>query len=94
MMSLFYDIIIISSLLYNVMITVYHRMSLVETIPTNLTYNGSSNLPHHLSTFDAWNMLMSNTDNTLNIASYYWTLRGYGNSSGPTDQLVIVANGN
>ena len=76
------------------MITVYHRMSLVETIPTNLTYNGSSNLPHHLSTFDAWNMLMSNTDNTLNIASYYWTLRGYGNSSGPTDQLVIVTNGN
>ena len=64
----------------------------METIPTNLTYNGSGSSLDHLSTFDAWNMLMSNTNATLNIASYYWTLRGYGNSSGPTDQLVIVSN--
>ena len=65
-----------------------HRLSLVESIPTNLTYNGS-NPPHHLSTFDAWNMLMNNANTTLNIASYYWILRGFGNTSGPTDKQVI-----
>ena len=62
----------------------------METIPTNLTYNGSSSSTEHLSTFDAWNMLMNNANTTLNIASYYWTLRGFGNTSGPTDNLVIV----
>lgn len=59
----------------------------METIPTNLTYNSSI---QHLSTFDAWNILMNNANSTLNIASYYWTLRGFGNTSGPTDNLVIV----
>ena len=64
----------------------------METIPTNLTYNGSGSSTPHLSTFDAWNILMNNANRTLNIASYYWTLRGFGNTSGPTDQLVIVNN--
>lgn len=36
---------------------------------------------------------MSNANTSLNIASYYWTLRGFGNSSGPTDKLVIVNSG-
>ena len=64
-------------------------MSLVETIPTNLTYNSGSS-SQHLSTFDAWNILMDKANATLNIASYYWILRGFGNTSGPTDKLVIV----
>lgn len=64
-------------------------MSLVETIPTNLTYNGSRS-PEHMSTFDAWNILMNRANRTLNIASYYWTLRGFGNISGNTDHLVII----
>ena len=66
-------------------------MSLIESIPTNLTYN-DTNSPQHLSTFDAWNMLMNQANRTLNIASYYWTLRAFGNTSGPTDTLVIIDN--
>jgi len=73
------------------MYIVFHgtRMSLVESIPKDLTYN---NVTQHLSTFDAWNMLMDLSNRTLHIASYYWTLRAFGNISGPTDTLVIVDN--
>jgi len=64
------------------------RMTLVESIPTNLTYPSGS--PHHISTFDAWNTLMSRAEHSLDIASYYWVLRGFGNNSGPTDNEVVI----
>ncbi|XP_065919930.1 5'-3' exonuclease PLD3-like isoform X2 [Dysidea avara] len=63
-------------------------MTLVESIPTNLTYPSGS--PQHMSTFDAWNTIMNRAKHSLDIASYYWVLRGFGNNSGPTDDEGLM----
>jgi acetylornithine/succinyldiaminopimelate/putrescine aminotransferase len=56
----------------------------VESIPENLTY--SSNSPSHGSTYDGWGLLLRAATKTVDITSYYWTLRGHGNISDVTDE--------
>jgi len=73
-------------LTYYLLYFIFYSMTLVESIPTNLTYPSGS--PQHLSTFDAWNTIMNQAKYSLDIASYYWVLRGFGNNSGPTDNEV------
>ncbi|XP_044738807.1 5'-3' exonuclease PLD3-like isoform X2 [Chrysoperla carnea] len=49
------------------------RMSLIESIPQGLTYpNGSISLP---STYDTWSNLIDMAEETIEIGSFYWTLR-------------------
>lgn len=48
-------------------------MTLVESIPEGLTYpNGSPSFP---STYDTWMDLIANAQSSIEIASFYWTLR-------------------
>lgn len=48
-------------------------MSLIESIPQGLTYpNGSISLP---STYDTWSNLIDMAEETIEIGSFYWTLR-------------------
>ncbi len=60
--------------------------TLVESIPANLTYPAGS--PSFPSTFNAWRTLMSNAKKTIDIASFYWSLRGVDDYSDPTDWEV------
>lgn len=49
-------------------------LSIVESIPQNLTYN-----PHeyiHMSTYSGLKILLSLATESVHIASYYWTLKG------------------
>ncbi|CAN7995409.1 unnamed protein product, partial [Ixodes hexagonus] len=48
--------------------------TLVESIPENLTYPDGS--PEHVSTFEAWKLLLERAEKEIVIASFYWTLRG------------------
>ncbi|XP_064489373.1 5'-3' exonuclease PLD3-like isoform X2 [Ornithodoros turicata] len=48
--------------------------TLVESIPENLTF--PTGAPHHMSIFDAWNILLDSATSQVHIASFYWTLRG------------------
>ncbi|XP_068151158.1 5'-3' exonuclease PLD3 [Drosophila tropicalis] len=50
------------------------EIQLVETIPVGLNY--TENSPKFMSTFAAWTQLLNNAKNTIDIASFYWTLRG------------------
>ncbi len=63
-----------------------HSLAIVESIPQNLTYPGGS--PLHLSTYAAWMRLLGTAMTTVDIASYYWTLRGQGNVKDVTDKQV------
>ena len=56
-------------------------ISLVESIPENLPYPVGS--PSHMSTFDAWLELLHSAEETVDIASFYWTL--LANDSGSDD---------
>ncbi|XP_076313931.1 5'-3' exonuclease PLD3-like isoform X3 [Tachypleus tridentatus] len=47
---------------------------LVESIPENLTYTKGS--PLHPSIFEGWLDLINKTEKSIDIASFYWTLRG------------------
>ena len=63
-----------------------HSLGIVESIPENLTYPSGS--PSHLSTYDAWTRLLVAAKETVDIASFYWTLRGHGSNSDSTDWQV------
>ncbi|XP_013784651.1 phospholipase D3-like isoform X2 [Limulus polyphemus] len=47
---------------------------LVESIPENLTYTKGS--PLHPSIFEGWLDLIEKAEKSIDIASFYWTLRG------------------
>ncbi|KAH8410343.1 hypothetical protein KR009_012353 [Drosophila setifemur] len=49
------------------------NIQLVETIPIGLTYPEGS--PRFLSTYEAWLQLMEGAKSSLDIASFYWTLK-------------------
>ena len=61
------------------------RLSLVETIPENLTFSSGQG---HLSTYAAWMQLLRSARTNVTISSFYWTLRGTENINDPTDNLV------
>lgn len=63
------------------------RLSIVESIPENLTYPEGS--PSHLSTYEAWMFLLQNATKTVDIASYYWVLRGTSDANDITDKQVF-----
>ncbi|KAJ3619506.1 hypothetical protein MTP99_005183 [Tenebrio molitor] len=48
-------------------------LSLVESIPEGLVYNDTP--ATHPSTFDTWFNLIVSAESTIEIASFYWTLR-------------------
>jgi len=47
-------------------------ISLVETIPINLNY--SNNTAQHETTYDSWMDLIGMAQDTIEIASLYWTM--------------------
>ena len=63
-------------------------LAVVESIPENLTYPDNS--PVHMATYDAWMTLLSRAIGTVDIASYYWTLRGHDDIKDVTDKQVLV----
>jgi len=50
------------------------RIQIVESIPDGLVY--PKNSPTFMSTYDAWQTLILEANHTIDIASFYWTLRG------------------
>ena len=48
------------------------RLSVVESIPENLTYTPTA--PRYASTYESWMWLLQNAQYNVSIASYYWTL--------------------
>lgn len=50
------------------------NITLVESIPIGLNFTPNS--PKFMSTFEAWQQLLDNSKSTLDIGSYYWSLRG------------------
>ncbi|UYV65855.1 PLD4 [Cordylochernes scorpioides] len=71
-------------------------ISLVESIPLGLTYG--PNAPRHMSTYEAWNRLISLASYSIDIGSFYWTLQGSDVVPDPTaaqgedilDQLIVA----
>lgn len=61
-------------------------MSIIESIPENLTYSSAS--PSYGSTYDGWKSLLKTATKSVDIASFYWSLRGHGNISDSTDKQV------
>jgi len=81
-----------------VVLTFYHieslhylcvfRISLVESIPENLTYPIGS--PSHLSIYAAWMNLTGSATKSIDIAAFYWTLRSADvKFNDPSDWQVI-----
>ncbi|XP_017043870.2 5'-3' exonuclease PLD3 [Drosophila ficusphila] len=76
------------------------NIQLVESIPVGLTYPDGS--PRFLSTYEAWLQLLDNAKETLDIASFYWTLKAEDtpgvtdNSTQPGEDIFakLLANGN
>lgn len=50
------------------------RVTIVESIPENLTYSSGS--PTQPSTFEAWINLIESANKTIDIVAFYWTLLG------------------
>jgi len=48
-------------------------ISLVETIPVDLNY--TNNTAQHESTYDSWMDLIGMAQDTIEIASFYWTMK-------------------
>lgn len=59
------------------------RFTIVESIPENLTFNGTTF--QSVSVFEGWMNLLSIAKETIDIASSYWSLRGDDVWSDPTD---------
>ncbi|CAG9535772.1 unnamed protein product [Cercopithifilaria johnstoni] len=57
----------------------------VESIPENMTYPAHSSFP---STTEIWKRLISSAENSIDIASFYWSLlpESAGNYRGPSTQ--------
>lgn len=51
-----------------------YRISIVESIPQNLTYKPDEYI--HPSTYSGLKALLELAKESVHIASYYWTLRG------------------
>lgn len=49
------------------------HISLVESIPIGLNYSNSSVI--HRGTYQTWKELIESAQSTIEIGSYYWTLR-------------------
>ncbi|ALC39430.1 CG9248 [Drosophila busckii] len=74
------------------------NLTLVESIPIGLNFTPGS--VKFMSTYDAWQHLLDNTKSTLDIGSFYWTLRsedteGNFSSSQPGDAIFkrLLNNG-
>lgn len=52
---------------------ILYRIELVESIPEGLEYPDGS--PKFLSTYDAWNRLIKMSTKTMNLGTFYWSLR-------------------
>ena len=63
-------------------------LTIVESIPENLTYSRGAST--HGSTYQAWLTLLAAATQSVDIASYYWTLRGSGNNTDVTDNEVFT----
>ncbi|CAI8048199.1 5'-3' exonuclease PLD3 [Geodia barretti] len=64
--------------------SLFQSLGLVESIPEDLPYPDGS--PSHISTYQAWSLLLSSATSTIDISAYYWSLIGRGNTSDPTDE--------
>jgi len=51
----------------------FHRISLVESIPENLTFPAGS--PLHPSIYEAWMSLIGSATKSIDIVAFYWSLR-------------------
>ena len=65
-------------------------MGLVESIPENLNYSAGS--PTHPSTFSAWRQLIASARTSIDIGSFYWTLRGKDKYEDPSDWQVMATH--
>ncbi|EDW71296.1 5'-3' exonuclease PLD3 [Drosophila virilis] len=67
------------------------NITLVESIPIGLNFTPNS--PKFMSTFEAWQQLLDNSKSTLDIGSYYWSLRsedtGANESSAQPGELIF-----
>ena len=59
---------------------------MVESIPENLTFEAG--LPQHMSTYDGWMSIIQAANAKIDIASFYWTLRGSDIYKDPSDWQV------
>lgn len=50
------------------------RFTLVESIPENLTYPDGE--PMHMSVFESWSQLIALAERSIDIATFYSTLKG------------------
>lgn len=69
----------------------YHfnsRIQLVESIPEGLVFNGTVK---HLATFDVWKNLIRNASSSIEIASFYWTLRENETYPHPSSKKVVIS---
>ncbi|KAL7741444.1 hypothetical protein ACLKA6_000769 [Drosophila palustris] len=74
------------------------NLTLVESIPIGLNFTPGS--PKFMSTFEAWQRLLNISQSSLDIGSYYWTLRGEDtglnhSSAKPGEEIFnrLLANG-
>lgn len=58
------------------------QMQLVESIPDHLNF--SENSPSFMSSYEAWKLLLNVSETSLDIGSFYWTLRGVDVVEDPT----------
>lgn len=67
----------------------FFRMYLTESIPEGLIYPKNSTV--FPSTFDTWMNLISSANDTIDIASFYWTLRLNEVHVHPSSQKVFLS---